>query len=281
MRSASAQLTAALASESTSLARLWRVTRTDGTELFFTDAVTEVVFNGDTYRSDISFTSSAIFTSRSAVNQQSVNMSICTDDTAFDEGDIRLGLYISARAAISVIDYKHPEWGELILFEGIFGQVVLSDQHVASIEIIPDAALGNENVIGLEKYSATCRANLGDARCKFNIDAQKVAFTVVSASGASLVASEFTQAANHWVLGRIDWLTGANAGTSSTVQSGDPNTTSVFLLSAPLNAIAAGDTGNIYLGCDKQLQTCLSKFNNVVNFRGEPHVPNGMLTIRG
>jgi|SRR5687768_2182420 len=281
MRSASPQLIIALASEATSLARLWYVIRTDGTELFFTDAVSDVVFETNTYRSDISFTSSAIFTSRSAANQQSVNMTICTDADAFAEGDIRLGLYIGARATISVIDYMHPEWGGLDLFEGVFGQVVLSDQHVASIEIIPDAALGNENVISLERYSATCRANLGDTRCKFDIIAQRVGFSVTAASGAQVVAAEFVQAADYWVLGRVDWLTGANAGTSSTVQAGDPSITSVYLLSPPLNAITVGDTGYIYLGCDKQLQTCLTKFNNVVNFRGEPHVPNGMLTIKG
>jgi uncharacterized phage protein (TIGR02218 family) len=38
-------------------------------------------------------------------------------------------------------------------------------------------------------------------------------------------------------------------------------------------AIAAGDTFSVYPGCDKRLETCLGRFGNVVNFRGEPYVP--------
>ena len=39
------------------------------------------------------------------------------------------------------------------------------------------------------------------------------------------------------------------------------------------NNIAAGDTFNAVAGCDKTFETCVAKFNNAVNFRGEPHVP--------
>ncbi len=276
MRTASVQLTAAIAADATSLARLWRVVRADSEELFFTDAVKPIVFDGDTYRSDVSFTSSAIFTSRTAANLQSVTMTVNTDDTAFAEGDIRLGKYRGATASISVVDYNHPEYGELVLFEGQFGRIQLTNQQMMNVEIIPNSATGNGNSIGVESYSPTCRANLGDVRCKVDIDALKTAFTVSSASGGSVVAAAFTQPAAYWTLGRVQWLTGANEGTSSMVQACDPSATNVFLVSPPLNAIQAGDTGYIYPGCDKQLQTCLEKFNNVVNFRGEPHMPNGV-----
>lgn len=279
MRSASSQLAAAIAAEATSLARLWRVTRKDGAQLFFTDAVKEITFNSNTYRSDVSFTSSAIFTSRSAANLQNLTITVNTDDTAFAEGDIRQGKYLSATATISVVDYTHPEWGELVLFDGIFGQLQLTNQHTASIEIVPNSVIGNGNSIGVENYSATCRANLGDVRCKFDITGARTTFTVVSANGGSVVADEFTQPQSYWTLGRIEWLTGDNTGTKSDVQSCNPDTTTVFLLSAPLKAIQAGDTGYIYPGCDKQLQTCRDKFNNVLNFRGEPHMPNGTLGL--
>jgi uncharacterized phage protein (TIGR02218 family) len=47
------------------------------------------------------------------------------------------------------------------------------------------------------------------------------------------------------------------------------------------NAIAIGDDYTISAGCDKQLATCKTKFNNVVNFRGFPHVPGQDMMVSG
>lgn len=37
--------------------------------------------------------------------------------------------------------------------------------------------------------------------------------------------------------------------------------------------VQVGDVFSIYAGCDKRISTCNEKFNNAINFRGEPHVP--------
>jgi uncharacterized phage protein (TIGR02218 family) len=38
-------------------------------------------------------------------------------------------------------------------------------------------------------------------------------------------------------------------------------------------AIRVGDLFRIHPGCDKRLDTCITRFANVLNFRGEPYVP--------
>ena len=38
-------------------------------------------------------------------------------------------------------------------------------------------------------------------------------------------------------------------------------------------AIESGDVFRIHPGCDKRLETCIDRFANVLNFRGEPYVP--------
>ncbi len=44
-------------------------------------------------------------------------------------------------------------------------------------------------------------------------------------------------------------------------------------------SLSVGDAFQITAGCDKQLATCKSKFDNAVNFRGFPHMPgNGFIT---
>lgn len=275
MRAASSNFSNALAAEATKLARLWRVTRKDGTVLRFTDAVKPVVLDGDTYRSDISFTSSAIFTSRSFANAQSVTITVVMDDLGIKEKDLRARLYDDAESEVLLVHYDHPEHGAVSLFKGHFGLVKITDKRRATIEIIPTSAVGSAQTIGGEKYSATCRASLGDARCKIDIEAMKQSFTVVSASGGSVVTAELNQAADAWILGYVVWQTGDNAGTRSTVQAGDPDTKSIFLTSAPMYEVKAGDTGFIYPGCDKLPTTCRDKFDNLLNMRAEPTVPDG------
>lgn len=279
MRTASVQLQARIAGESTTLARLWRVTRSDGEVLRFTDAVRPITIevapdtDPEVYRSDITFTSSAIFTSSSYANQQSVTVDIVMDDEGFREGDMRARKYDGAVSEIMVVDYEFPQYGVVPMFSGIFGTITLSDQGMAQIEVQPSDSAINGQLIGLEKYSQTCRANLGDSRCKVDLEALKIAFTVDTASGGSLVASELTQASGDWALGFVKWLTGENAGSTSMVSSNDQGTTSLFLTSPPFYPIAAGDTGEVFPGCDKLRVTCISKFNNLANMRAEPDVP--------
>ncbi len=47
----------------------------------------------------------------------------------------------------------------------------------------------------------------------------------------------------------------------------------VTLFTSPPYQISAGDKYSILAGCDKTFPTCRSKFNNTVNFRGEPYIP--------
>lgn len=53
----------------------------------------------------------------------------------------------------------------------------------------------------------------------------------------------------------------------------DGSVASIALLEPPVRSITAGDAFVIRAGCDKRLETCGSKFANVVNFRGFPHIP--------
>lgn len=73
--------------------------------------------------------------------------------------------------------------------------------------------------------------------------------------------------------GYITWDTGNNAGIGSEVASVDPETGAVTLFEPLPYAIEAGDTGTFVPGCDGALSTCKNRYDNVANFRGEPHLP--------
>jgi uncharacterized phage protein (TIGR02218 family) len=261
---------------------LWRVTRKDGLVLRFTDNTSPLKIaidpdgSAQTYRADFSFTASAIFMSKSAANLQSVQMSFLLSDDGFSEKDLRLRRFDGAQAEVFVVDYQHLEAGAIRMYSGKFGTVNLSNQKIATVEVTPDDTTGSGTMLGMEKYSQTCRANLFDARCKLNADSFKANFTVTSANGGSVVSTDLNQENGHWNLGFVKWLTGDNAGVVQTVNSSDKTSTSIFLTSPPPLPAKPGDTGVIYPGCDKTRVRC-KQFNNLANMRAEPDVPTGAM----
>jgi uncharacterized phage protein (TIGR02218 family) len=48
----------------------------------------------------------------------------------------------------------------------------------------------------------------------------------------------------------------------------------------PRGAVEAGCRVELRDGCDKRFETCVTRFGNAVNFRGEPHLPGNDLLTR-
>lgn len=121
-------------------------------------------------------------------------------------------------------------------------------------------------------YSPTCRAVLGDARCKVALGGFTASGTVNTVTSRQVfISNAMTQAAGYFSGGEVQFLTGANAGRRMEIKDFS-NTQFTLVLPMP-NNIAVGDTFNAIAGCDKTFSTCYGKFSNAVNFRGEPHVP--------
>ncbi len=73
--------------------------------------------------------------------------------------------------------------------------------------------------------------------------------------------------------GLLVWLTGLNEGITMDAKKWVNGTRTLTLFEAMPFPIAVGDQLTIYPGCDKASTLCVSKFNNINNFRGEPFVP--------
>lgn len=88
------------------------------------------------------------------------------------------------------------------------------------------------------------------------------------------VAIDEPRAADGWFAGGVlTWETGANAGRSCEVRDWlQANARLTLFLPQPF-AIEVGDGFRVHPGCDKRLATCSGRFNNVLNFRGEPYLP--------
>jgi uncharacterized phage protein (TIGR02218 family) len=92
---------------------------------------------------------------------------------------------------------------------------------------------------------------------------------VVAADSGSLTLDRPVD--SRFVLGRLRYVSGAACGLSTILLSVDGPT--ITVRDIPRVGIAAGSRVELREGCDKSLATCVERFANAVNFRGEPHLP--------
>ncbi len=190
------------------------------------------------------------------------------------EEDIAAGKYDFAEINIFKANYADLTQGRLKLRRGWLGEVSFSGGHFVA-EVRGLTQLLSQTMGQL--YSASCRASLGDARCGVNISAHTVTGTVDGFTGRYTVTDAArTEDSGIFTSGVLTFTSGANDGISLEVKEHTYTVSGggilIFALPAPY-AIAAGDAYSLTKGCDKTLTTCAGQFGNVVNFRGEPHVP--------
>jgi len=185
--------------------------------------------------------------------------------------DLLSGKYDFADVEIFLVNYMDLNAGKLVQKRGIIGEVTLK-KNMFYAEVRGISQFLSQTLC--EKYVPHCRANLGDKRCKF--DLQKPGFTVTStvtqvSNSQSFAAKGLTQSSNWFTGGYVTWLDGKNRCMRMEVKE-FVNSTVSLVLPMP-SAITEGDQFTIVAGCDKSSSTCMHKFNNIINFRGEPDLP--------
>ncbi|MGE0108142.1 MAG: DUF2163 domain-containing protein [Bdellovibrionales bacterium] len=278
MKSASTQLAAHIAGETTSLATCWKVTRKDSTVFGFTDFDRDLVIDDVTYEARTGYTRTAIQTI-SDLSVDNLDIESAFDSEAITAQDLRDGLWDNAEVLIFIVNWDDLDQGKIILKRGMIGQVELKDT-LYRAELRGLTQLLSQN-IG-ELYTPDCRADLGDDRCCVDLEALTVSGSVTEVSDppslSSCAASRYgftdstrTEDDDYFNAGLITWTSGANAGRVMEIRS---FAAGVFELFLPMpSEIAVDDEYTASPGCDKSFETCCSRYDNGVNFRGEPYVP--------
>jgi uncharacterized phage protein (TIGR02218 family) len=273
MKAATTALAQHLTGEVTTLATCWRVTRRDGVEFFFTDHDQNIAFDGQVYLARTGYSRTAIANDASmAVDNLDVDGVF--DAAAITESDMRAGKFDYAEVRVFLVNWADPSMGALRMRRGWFGEVILTEQGAFRTEL-RGMVQALQQRLG-EIYAPECRADLGDARCKVDLAAFTRAGAVTSATDRAVffAAVDGAPTPDGWFNGgALTFTSGQNAGRTIEVKSWTAATGRFELFLAVGYAIAAGDTFSVYPGCDKRLDTCDLRFNNVLNFRGEPYVP--------
>jgi uncharacterized phage protein (TIGR02218 family) len=274
VKSASAALAAHLEREVTALATCWKLTRTDGLVLGFTDHNRNLVIEGLTYRAASAYSRSAI-ASRAGLAVDNLDLEGLLDSDAISEEELRAGRFDRAAIEIFLVNWQALGQGVVRLRRGTLGEVRLQGGlYRAELRGMAQALTAP----AVEVYTPECRADLGDHRCQVDLAALTVPGTVASAADRrTIVTSDVTDplpgASGLYDGGVLAWTAGANAGLRMEVKSWDaPSRTLVLFLPMPY-PIQPGDAFTVHPGCDKRLATCRDVFANVLNFRGELFVP--------
>lgn len=273
MKTISPALASHLAGEVTTLATCWKLTRRDSTVLGYTDHDRDIVFESVTYKAATGFTPSAIKNS-AALSVDNLDVEGMLSDGDITETDIYAGKYDFAAIDIFQVNYNDLTQGALKLRRGWLGELSLhKHQFVAEVRGLTQRL---SQTIG-ELFSASCRATLGDERCKVVLSGHTVTGSITGVtSNQQFKDSARSETTGIFNFGLMTFTGGLNSGLSIEVKEyslpSAGNGQITLVLPMPFN-LAAGDTYTLIKGCDKTIETCKSRFDNVLNFRGEPSVP--------
>ena len=268
MRPITPNLTTHLQGEVTTLATCWKITRADGVVKTFTDLDRDIVFASLTYLSIAGFTPSSVET-KDNFSVDNVEVQGMFQTGYITAPDLLAGKYDFAEVEIFIVNYMDISQGRMLLRRGRLGEVTMQkDTFIAELRGLAESL---QQTIG-ELYQPSCRAILGDSECKKVLTSFTFTGTVTTvSSGLIFTSNALTQAAGYFTGGQITWTSGNNNGLKMEVK--EFANKQVVLAQAMPYAIQVSSSFQIIAGCDKTHQTCISKFNNIINFRGEPFVP--------
>lgn len=278
MRVITPQLEAHFEGGLTTLATCWRIARLDGVEVGFTDHDEPIIYQSLEYDSIAGFTPTTV-ESKSNMSVDNLDVEGQTFPSKITEGDLLAGLYDYAEIEIFVVNYADLTQGKLVVKRGKLGEVTLNSQMFQAE--IRGLTQHLSQTIG-EVFSPSCRAILGDSRCKVALASFTISATVTEvANSQTFKASALTEASGYFTGGEVVWTSGNNDDRRMEVK--EFADTQVVLALAMGKSIQVGDTFDIIAGCDKTRETCQSKFSNIINFRGEPDIPgtDKLLTTAG
>jgi uncharacterized phage protein (TIGR02218 family) len=258
--------------ELTSLALCWRLERSDGAGIALTSH-DEAVLSEQTLHQPQPGMIPAAVTRRLGIDAQSAEVAGAVSSEALDSGDLAVGRWDGASVTLTAVDWQDTSAAAIQLLRGEIGSVSI-DGESFSADLQGAAARLDAPVC--PATSAECRAEFGDKSCRIDLAGRTIIAHVVSTDGGQLTLDQPVD--DRFVLGRLRYMSGANCGLSTVILSAEATT--VVVRDLPRIAVESGCRVELREGCDKRFQTCVQRFGNAVNFRGEPHLPGNDLLTR-
>lgn len=279
MRQVSEKMAALLESNQFVIAELYTITTVQGSEYRYTNYDYSLIVGEKAYLSNGPIIERDSLSCKIGIELDSLSVAVSIND------DVMLGSLPFLQAVHNgqldgarfklervFMDPKHPfdtSAGTIKLFDGLIVEPdftrsqlqfsVKSDLDVLSVQMPRDL------------YQPSCKNTLFDMRCGLNREQHAVVASVDDDSTLSRIVCTIAKPQGYFTQGVVEFTAGLNVGIKRTIRLHENGS---LLLTLPLTQMPAiGETIKVYPGCDKTMDTCSIRFNNLKRFRGEPFVP--------
>lgn len=252
------------------LATFLRIQRQDGFTVRLTSCDQSVVLGGENYVCDQGLTAMNF---RQAVGFAVGNTEVhfFKDDLYVNRNDVLAKRWSDARYALFRADPLDPTAGVENFSTGSLGDMQITTNGFKAE--LRDDRQWLQQTVG-EVSSPTCKALLGDRRCKVDLTAWTVTGTITTAGRQTFAAAALGLPDDWSGDGSVTFLDGPCTGMSQKVYS-FTGAGGVIVLTQPLIITPqVGNTFRMVAGCRKRLEEdCRDKFNNVRRNQSERYLP--------
>lgn len=270
MKALSTGMQATIDSGTLPLAWAVKITRpTDGSVIRFVNGTRDVTLEGEAYESEPNFDLSSI-TCTLGFDVDTLELTVQTAN-ALSQADFLTGRWNGARVEFNQYNFLEPS-------DGFIPWPTYRVANTAPIVGGFKLELRDLRQLMRQDYtystSKLCQNRLGDSRCRVDLYFFTFPFEVTSVTSRTVFTdSALAQADGYFTMGEVRFDDGLHAGLPLQVLR--HQTGGVITLARPLiEDITVGQTGVIVAGCRKRdSQDCLTKFDNILNFRGVPQAP--------
>lgn len=278
--------------QSTTRALFMKATRKDGQVFGFTGVDKSVLINGLLYSIPLNFSQIAQSIGFDSDNGE---MGFLPDEEAITSADLITGAWNNFSYEVFEADWQNPSDINIITV-GTAGEVSIKDDlmFVAETRGLKQAL---QNPQGLTTQK-TCRNRFADyptalkpnIRCRLDIADFTVTGTADSSANRYQMLDAARGEAEDWFgLGTLEFTSGANEGRERQVTA---FAAGLFTVNRAFESdISPGDNYIARAGCRGRhertlvnpdgISDCIDKFDNILNFQGEPHTPGVDAVSRG
>ena len=274
MKQLSAPFKKTLAAGTTTLCYCWQITRHDGAQLGLTNHDNPLTIAGVIFHANSGIDLTALET-REGLSPHGPQVSGILGSPHITDEDLRRGLYDDASFTLWLVDWRAPQ-NRLHLLSGQFGAIRYQGDRF-TVTLRPRGQALNQ-VQGWA-YQATCSADLGDKRCGFDVARQPYQWhsQLTRIEGHTLVLPPLPPENGWFRDGHV--VIDAQHRFTIREDNASPEARRLTLWEQPPSFLRADDALILQVGCAKNYDTCLKKFNNIINFQGFPTMSEETLLL--
>lgn len=238
-----------------------------------TDYPRDLTMGGHTYLSDngYQFTGSQSGTSMAA---GAMDLEGIVSLTGITRDQVASGVFDNARLYVFATEWTNPQEDQEPIGAAILGKTTIrDDRYTIEMMMLADAL---SQSVG-RTYTPGCGKVFGGqeyAGCKVDLAAITVAGALTHVTNGTVFRDSSRTEPDDWFgAGYIHFTGGPNAGLKPLEVKSYAADGTITTFEAAYYPVEVGHAYELVPGCRKRLEDCSTKWANVVNFGGFPHVP--------